>query len=134
MNRPVVVDSSVWIGNLRDDRTEAVRKLRALDLGVERVVVPDLVLMEVLRGARDEVSASRIERDLRRFDIVGIGGGVLAVEAARHYRHLRRLGVTVRSGIDLLIGAFCIGHGCALLHHDRGDFAPMQRHLGLCCL
>jgi predicted nucleic acid-binding protein len=43
---------------------------------------------------------------------------------------LRRLGVTVRKTIDLLIGTHCITDDCALLHSDR-DFDPMTRHLGL---
>jgi len=50
----IVVDSSVWIGDLRNDDTAAVRKLRAPDLAVEAIVVPDPVLPEVLRGARND--------------------------------------------------------------------------------
>jgi hypothetical protein len=98
------------------------------------IVVPDLVLLEVLRGARDEAQARRIERNLSKFDIVELGGAVLAIAAARDYRHLRGMGITIRSSIDLLIGAFCIHHGASLLHHDRGDFLPMEKHLGLRCL
>lgn len=130
----IVVDSSVWIGNLRGDVTGAVEKLRALDFLRDRILVPDLVLLEVLRGARDEMRASRIEHDLRQFEMVQIGGDSLAVDAARHYRQLRRLGVSVRSPVDLLIGTYCLRHGCFLLHHDKGDFQPMQHHLGLRCL
>jgi predicted nucleic acid-binding protein len=130
----IVVDSSVWIGDLRDDDTAAVRKLRALDPAVEAIVVPDLVLLEVLRGARNEALAMRIERALSRFDIVELGGRSFAVTAARYYRHLRGLGVTIRSSIDLLIGTFCIQHGASLLHHDRGDFSPMEKYFGLRCL
>ncbi|PPQ28019.1 type II toxin-antitoxin system VapC family toxin [Rhodopila globiformis] len=130
----VVVDSSVWIGDLRNDETAAVVKLRTLDPMLADIVVPDLVLLEVLRGALDEAYAARIERALSRFDIVDLGGRSLAVAAARHYRHLRGLGITIRSGIDVLIGTFCIQHGAWLLRHDRGDFLPMERHLGLRCL
>lgn len=130
----VVVDSSVWIGDLRNDEIPAVRKLRGLDPMLVEIVVPDLVLLEVLWGARDEMYASRIERNLCRFDIVDLGGRALAVAAARHSRHLRALGITIRSSIDVLIGTFCIQRGASLLHHDRGDFLPMQRHLGLRCL
>jgi predicted nucleic acid-binding protein len=44
------------------------------------------------------------------------------------------MGITIRSSIDMLIGAFCIEHGASLLHHDRGHFEPMAKHLGLRCL
>jgi predicted nucleic acid-binding protein len=46
---------------------------------------------------------------------------------------LRRLGITVRKTIDLLIGTYCLANDCALLHSDH-DFDPMTRHLGLCAL
>ncbi|MFO1027543.1 MAG: VapC toxin family PIN domain ribonuclease [Acetobacteraceae bacterium] len=130
----IVVDSSVWIGDLRDEDTPAVMKLRALDPMRANLVVPDLGLLEVLRGARDEAIAGGIERHLCKFDIVDLGGRMLAVAAARYYRHLRGLGITIRSSIHVLIGTFCIQHDAVLLHHDRGDFLPMQRHLGLRCL
>jgi predicted nucleic acid-binding protein len=130
----IVVDSSVWIGDLRNEDTQAVRKLRLLDPTLSRIVVPDLVLLEVLRGARDEALASRIERDLSSFAIVHIGGQFLATTAARYYRQLRGLGVTIRSSIDMLIGAYCIHNRASLLHQDRGDFLPMEKHLGLRCL
>ena len=59
-----------------------------------------------------------------------IGGVDLALQAADHYRALRRLGVSVRKTTDLLIGTWCIAADCALLHSDR-DFDPMAQHLGL---
>jgi predicted nucleic acid-binding protein len=57
-------------------------------------------------------------------------GAKLALQAADHYRTLRRIGITVRKSIDLLIGTYCIATACDLLHCDR-DFEPMSQHLGL---
>jgi hypothetical protein len=54
----------------------------------------------------------------------------LALQAADNHRQLRRLGITVRKAIDLLIGTYCIAQDCDLLHSDR-DFDPMTEHLGL---
>ena len=129
----IVVDSSVWIGNLRRADTPAVRKLQSLDLSRERILVGDLILMEVLMGARDEAAAAAIHDDMRSFDIAPLASPDIVAEAARNYRILRRLGATVRTGIDLLIGTFCIRFGHTLLHDDR-DFAAMQTHLGLSVL
>ena len=50
--------------------------------------------------------------------------------AADIYRALRVRGVTVRSSIDLLIGAWCIENEVPLLHSGR-DFEGMARHHGL---
>lgn len=125
----ILVDSSVWIARLRGENTPAVRKLRTL---VERelVLVGDLIMTEVLQGARDDAHAARIERDLRRYILVSLLDVEHSPRAARNYRALRGLGVTVRKTIDIIIGTWCIEHGHTLLHDDR-DFDPMEKHLGL---
>jgi predicted nucleic acid-binding protein len=125
----MLVDSSVWIAHLRGLRTPATAKLEAT-AGREPILVGDLILLEVLQGARDEAHAARIERGLRRFDVVPLLDADLAPRAARNYRKLRDMGVTIRKTADVIIGTFCIERGCSLLHDDR-DFAPMEEHLGL---
>jgi len=125
----IVVDSSVWIANLRNAETEAVRRLR-LFRDDDQIIVGDLVLLEVLQGARDDLLAIRIERSLRRFDVVTMLDGDLAVRAAGNYRRLRSRGITLRKTVDLIIGTFCIERDHQLLHDDR-DFDPMVEHLGL---
>ncbi len=125
----IVVDSSVWIANLRDRDTAAVRRLRQLR-DHEQIIVGDLILLEVLQGARDDLQAVRIEYGLRRFDVVPMLDDTLAVRAAANYRLLRSRGITVRKTVDLIIGMFCIERDHQLLHDDR-DFDPMVEHLGL---
>lgn len=126
----IVVDSSVWIANLRDLDTDCVRRLRAIDHAEEPVLVGDLILLEVLQGARDEQHAARIERSLRQFPIQPMLDADLAVRAAGNVRALRARGITARKTIDIIIGTFCIERGHRLLHDDR-DFVPMAAHLGL---
>jgi len=125
----ILVDSSVWIARLRGRETAATAKLRAL-VAHEPLLIGDLILLEVLQGARDEAHAARIERDLRRYAVVPLLDDELAPRAARNYRTLRDLGVTIRKTADLVIGTYCIERGHALLHDDR-DFDPMAQHLGL---
>ena len=55
----IVVDLSVWIAHLRDSDTPEVRKLRAFD-DPDQILVGDLILLEVLQGARDERAASLV--------------------------------------------------------------------------
>jgi predicted nucleic acid-binding protein len=127
----IVVDSSVWIANLRGIHNVAVFKLRAVsDNNSDRILIGDLIMLEVLQGARDDAHAARIEQDLRRFPIARMVDETLAIRAALNYRHLRAQGITVRKTIDTIIGTFCIDGGHMLLHDDR-DFDPMARHLGL---
>ena len=126
----ILVDSSVWIAHLRGMKTAGTAKLMAIDLEHTDILVGDIILMEVLMGCRDEADAARVHRDLGKFRMVTLGSPARAVAAAAHYRALRRLGFTTRTGIDILIGSWCITEGCRLLHDDR-DFAPMEQHLGL---
>jgi predicted nucleic acid-binding protein len=125
----ILVDSSVWIAHLRGHRTSNTAKLGAANLR-EPLLIGDLILLEVLQGARDDIHAARIERSLRQYQIAPLLDGDLAVRAARNDRRLRALGVTVRKTADVIIGTFCIEGGHWLLHDDR-DFEPMERHLGL---
>jgi len=125
----ILVDSSVWIAHLRGHRTSATAKLEAA-AGREPLLIGDLILLEVLQGARDESHAARIERGLHRYVLVPLLDADLAPRAARNYRKLRELGITIRKTADIIIGTFCIERGHSLLHDDR-DFAPMEEHLGL---
>lgn len=127
----IVVDSSVWIAHLRGTDNDATRKLRTVVAARDdEILVGDLILLEVLQGARDEAHAARIEAGLRAFVVRPMLDDVIAVSAARHYRALRARGVSVRKTVDMIIGTFCIWGGHVLLHDDR-DFDPMVRHLGL---
>ena len=127
----LVVDSSVWINFFRgtvDPRTDELgRLLHGSDV---RIVVPDLVLFEVLRGFRLDSEHRRAHGLLEVFGIEATGGAALAVSAAGHYRVLRAVGRTVRGPIDALIAAHCIERDYLLLHNDR-DFDAYSIHCGL---
>lgn len=125
----IVVDSSVWIAHLRGNDTAEVRALRRLD-DPDEILLGDLILLEVLQGARSERHAAVIERRLRQFQIASMLSPALAPRIARNYRYLRDRGVTPRKTIDMIIGTFCIEGGHRLLHADR-DFDPLVEHLGL---
>jgi predicted nucleic acid-binding protein len=125
----IVVDSSVWIDFLNGRNAPHVRRLRAI-LGMDEIIVGDLMLCEVLQGLDSERAAREVEALLRRFEIAPMAGDAIAVAAARNFRSLRRRGITVRKTIDLLIGTWCIENHRPLLHNDS-DFHPMALHLGL---
>lgn len=127
----LVVDSSVWIDFFNNADHPAVGLLeQLLGHGEVRLVVPDLVLFEVLRGFRQEPHHRQARRLLESLSVEPTGSADLALAAASHYRSLRSQGITVRSGIDVLIASFCIERDYALLHRDR-DFAAFEAHRGL---
>ncbi len=127
----LVVDAGVWIDffNGRESTARSVLR-RLLDDSEIRLVVPDLVLFEVLRGFRDERDHRQARSLLEGLSVEPACDPGLALRAAEHYRQLRGHGVTVRSAIDVLVASFCIERDYALLHRDR-DFDAFARLRGL---
>jgi predicted nucleic acid-binding protein len=131
----LVVDSSVWIDYFNGALSPQAELLdQLLERGEVRLVVPDLVLFEVLRGFRDErdLRAARLLMESLSIEatIESVEAHDFALRASDHYRNLRRHGKTVRSPIDVLVAAFCIERDYALLHNDR-DFDAFEAHRGL---
>ena len=127
----VVADSSVWIDFFNARPSPARETLRRLLRdGEARVVVPDLVLFEVLRGFRDERQQRQARALMMSLDVEPTSGVALCLQAAQHYRDLRRGGVTVHNGIDVLVATFCIENDYLLLHADR-DFQAFEELRGL---
>lgn len=125
----IVVDSSAWIGLLRGDRSPPVDRLRELE-DTQNVLVGDVVLLEILRGARSAQQALAIETRLRRFAVARMLSPALARKGAALYRDLRSRGITIRKTPDLIIATYCIANRHRLLHQDR-DFEPFVAHCGL---
>lgn len=128
----ILVDSSVWIDYLRGIRTPQADRLDSL-LGVAPLAIGDLILTEVLQGCASDREFDEVRRTLSALELVVLGGADVAIEAARNYRTLRALGVTVRKTIDTVIATRCIVSDHELLHDDR-DFEPFAQHLGLKCV
>ena len=125
----ILVDSSVWIDYFNGTITAETDKLDSL-LGDELLAIGDLILTEVLQGLDNERDFNQARRMLTSLTVVELGGREIAIQAAKNFRKLRSLGVTVRKTIDTVIATRCIESGFDLLHSDR-DFDPFARHLGL---
>ena len=125
----VLVDTSVWVDYFRGVETTVTAALDVL-LGRSEAVVGDLVLMEVLQGYRSTREMRAAEAALARIDCFDLAGSARTRKAAANYRHLRSVGITPRSTIDVLIASFCAEANMRLLADDR-DFVLMAPHLGL---
>ena len=114
---------------MRDRDTPEVMRLRAIP-NPAQIIVGDIVLLEVLRGARSDRHATYLQKELAAFAHATMLSPEIAVKAAANFRLLRAKGITIRKTADLIIGTYCMEHGHSLLHADR-DFDPMAEHLGL---
>ena len=124
-----VVDTSVWIDYFNGKATAETAVLDRL-LGIESLIVGDLILVEVLQGFRSDRDFRQASGLLAALEFREMVGRRVAVASARNHRLLRAQGVTVRKTVDVIIGTFCILNGHRLLHSDR-DFDPIESHLGL---
>ena len=125
----ILVDSSVWIDYFRGTPTPEAEKLDSL-LGTEPIATGDLILTEVLQGFVSDRDFNQAKKLLTSLVIVDLAGQDIAIQAAKNFRVLRSLGVTVRKTIDTVIATRCIESGLPLLYSDR-DFDPFVEHLGL---
>lgn len=123
------MDSSVWIDYFRGTVTPRTERLDALP-GHEPVAIGDLILAEVLQGFTNDRDCNQALRLVTALQVVTLGGQDMAIQAARNFRTLRALGVTVRKTIDTLMATCAIEKNLDLLYSDR-DFDPFVTHLGL---
>lgn len=125
----ILVDSSIWIDYFRGAETDQTARLDQL-LGMEDVVIGDLILTEVLRGFTSDLEFEKARRRMTAIPVIQIANPRIALQAARNFRALRKRGITVRKTIDTLIATRCIVDNVPLLYSDR-DFDPFVEHLGL---
>jgi predicted nucleic acid-binding protein len=125
-----LVDTSAWVEYLRNTESTAHRALRRLITEGQVVRTTDVVVMEVLAGARDAPHAVRLRQMLSRCEFVPIAGLVDFEQAALFYRRCRRAGETVRALTDCLIAAAAVRADVEVLHADR-DFDALARHTEL---
>lgn len=125
----ILVDSSVWIDYFRGTATPQTEALDLL-LGSEPIATGDLILAEVLQGFVSDRDFNQAKRLLTSLVVIDLAGQDIAVQAAKNFRTLRSLGVTVRKTIDTIIATRCIESRLPLLFSDR-DFDPFVEHLGL---
>lgn len=127
----ILVDSSAWIEYLRATDSPTDERLTHLLLsGGELLATTDVVLMEVLAGARDEAELRALRRLLGAAEFLAVEGPADYEAAAALHRRCRRGGETPRSLSDCLIAAVALRANAQLLHADR-DFELIARHAPL---
>ncbi len=125
----ILVDSSVWIQYFNGEVNPQTDYLDEI-LGVEPVGIGDLILLEVLQGFRSDLGYEKAKSLLMDLPVFEMLGKDQAVRTAENYRHLRKMGITVRKTIDTIIASDCISRGFPLLFTDR-EFEPFVKYLDL---
>jgi predicted nucleic acid-binding protein len=125
----ILADTSAWVEFLRGTGSDADVRLGRL-LERDELATTDVVLMEVLAGARDADHRDRLRGLLARCLFVATEGPRDYEDAAEVFRACRRAGDRVRGLTDCLIASVAIRAGLAILHADC-DYDAIVRHSGL---
>jgi len=123
-----LIDTSAWVEYLRATGSETHHRVKACLY--DDAFSTDVVVAEVLMGARDDHHADDLRRMLNRCHFVPTRPLFDFEHAAEIYRACRRGGFTPRSLADCLVAAVAIDRGLPLLHHDQ-DFVGIAAHTPL---
>ena len=119
----LLVDTSVWV--------EVFRRTRPLDLDAvldfDEIVTCLPVVQEVLQGFDDQRAFNLAREAMFALPMVEspLGEEVFR-DAVDLYRSARRMGLSVRSGVDCLIAACGLRNSLTVLHLDR-DFETLAK-------
>ena len=125
----ILVDSSVWINFFNGTACTETDKLNEI-LGLEEVVIGDLILAEVLQGFRNDTDYKAAKNVLTSLTVHDLLGKDMAIKSANNFRKLRKKGITIRKTADVIIATYCIENKISLLFSDR-DFVPFVDNLRL---
>ena len=125
----ILVDSSVWIDFFNGAENAETDKLNEI-LGLEEVVIGDLILAEVLQGFRSDTDYKTAKNVLTSLTVHNLLGKELAIKSANNFRKLRKKGITIRKTADVIIATYCIENKMPLLFTDK-DFLPFITNLRL---
>jgi predicted nucleic acid-binding protein len=126
----ILLDSSAWVEFLRATGSAVHLRVRAALQEEVELASTDVVVMEILAGARDAADRDRLRRLLYGLRFLPVEGPADYEAAAELYRLCRCGGETPRNLSDCLIAAVAIRNDVELLCEDA-DFLTIGRHAPL---
>lgn len=123
-----LIDTSAWVEYLRATGSPVHQTVKGLLY--DDSFTTDVVVAELLMGARDEVHARKLLAMLNRCHFVPTRPLLDFEQAAAVYRACRRGGFTPRSLADCLVAAVAIDRGLPVLATDE-DFPRIAEHTPL---
>ena len=127
MSDLVLADTTVWVHYLRGDRPEVRNRFIPLILE-NRLATADIIIMELLRGARSNKDYEILYNDLIVLPRLAMNPSFWNRAWKCGYQ-FRKNGINVPL-TDILIATLAVEHGALLLHNDR-HFKMMETTMGL---
>lgn len=126
----ILADTSAWIELLRATGSPIHLRLKTVLDERAELATTDVVMMEVLAGAKDRAERDWLRRLLYGNRFLGVNGPADYESAAELYRLCRRGGETPRQLTDCLIAIVAMRNEAELLACDT-DFQVIARHAPL---
>jgi predicted nucleic acid-binding protein len=123
----ILADTTVWVHFLRGDNLAAKDRLTPLILE-DRLCTADIIIMEILRGARSDKGYEALYNDLTVLPRLPMEGAVWE-RAWKTGCLLKKKGINAPLA-DILIASLAVEHSCLLLHDDR-HFSLMSKAVDL---
>ena len=121
-----LMDTTIWVRYFGGEKSieDRVRSLILQD----RALTAEVVILEVLRGARTPREYDRLYTDFKALPLLPLDDSAWEESYKTGFK-LRKAGVAVPLA-DILISALCICRGCPLLHRDK-HFPLIAKHTAL---
>ena len=121
MNKPKLVDTSVWIEFFNGTETEQVKTLVRYIQEDELIYLCPTIIKEILQGIGNEYQFRKVKDYIMCFNVLNDDSLESAIGAANIYRKLRKKGITIRKSNDYIIANYAHKYNLKILHKDR-DF------------
>jgi predicted nucleic acid-binding protein len=118
---PLLLDTSSWVEYLRDSGSPSCERVDELIRNNSVLATTDIVIMELLAGAREPDDRKKIWAFLNRCVMLPVRPLFEYEKAAELYRRCRSNGFTPANTNDLLVASVAIGKKVPLLAADA-DF------------
>jgi predicted nucleic acid-binding protein len=122
-----LIDTTVWVNFLRG-LDESVRDRLSVLVNEERAFTSEIVILEILRGAKSEKEYSMLLDDFLALPQLTLDRKTWEIAWGNSFE-LKKKGLTIPI-VDLLISALAIRYECSLLHSDK-HFSLLAKHLGI---
>lgn len=112
----ILVDTSVWIEYFRDTNSEVCLKLDNI-LNKSEIYVPEVVIAELIQGAKSEKEIAFIEQTFKAFFIIGYKKDIWSLAGRLAFR-LKKKGYTINL-IDCYIAKIAQAYRCKIFTLNR---------------
>lgn len=119
-----LIDTSAMVHLLRDRKGDVAREFDEIAQG-ESVLLSDLTVFELLRGARDAKEWTGLAELIEKESVISAEAADWR-HAARIVFDLRRGGLTLKNSVDCLVAQMALKHDLELIHDDA-DFELIAR-------